>query len=127
MESPDRRFETPEALSHDEVAEILGRALHDRSREPAAVDALVGIALSDGDRGFVEQCCLEVGTRAAAGSPLLGLAGLCLGHVARRFGSLSDEAIALAEALAARARLDTTDVDGRALDGIEDIRRYLRA
>ncbi|MET9878267.1 hypothetical protein ABZZ36_27070 [Actinacidiphila glaucinigra] len=56
----------------------------------------------------------------------MGLAGLCLGHTARRFGQLSDGAVVLAEALAARAELDPSDVDGRALDERDDIRSYLR-
>jgi hypothetical protein len=104
----------------------LDRALADRSHESSAANALVGIALNDDDREFIERCCLELGRRAAAGSPLLGLAALCLGHVARRFRHVSDEAVALAESLATRARLDPSDVDGRALDGIDDIRAYLR-
>lgn len=56
----------------------------------------------------------------------MGLAGLCLGHTARRFGQLSDRAVVLAEALAARAELDPSDVDGRALHERDDIRSYLR-
>jgi hypothetical protein len=87
---------------------------------------LVGIALDGDDREFIERCCLDVGTRAVSGSPLLGLAGLCLGHTTRRFGYLSDEAVGLAEVLAARADADPSDVDGRALDGRDDIRWYLR-
>ena len=118
-------FENPPALPHDLVVEILARALADRSHESAAADALVGIALGDGDREFVEHCCLEVGQRAEVGSPLLGLADLCLGHTARRFGNLSNSARALAETLARRAELDPSDVDGRALDGLDDIRAYL--
>jgi hypothetical protein len=121
-----RTFENPPALPHDVVAEAVERALGDHTQEPSAAVALVGIALNDDDRAFIEHCCMEVGTRAAAGSQLLGLAGLCLGHTARRFGQLSDRAVALAEALATRARLDPSDVDGRALDGLDDIRSYLR-
>jgi len=113
-------------VPHAEVVEILNGALDDRSREHSAADALVGIALNDDDREFIERCCLEVGTRAVPGSPLLGLAGLCLGHAARRFGYLSDQAAGLAEALAARAGADPSDVDARALDGRDDIRWYLR-
>jgi len=120
-----RSFENPPALPHGEVAGILDRALDDRSDEPAAADALIGIALGDEDREFIERCCLKIGTRASAGSPLLGLAGLCLGHAARRFRYLSDEAIALARVLAARAEQDPSDVDGRALDGMGDIRSFL--
>ena len=126
MSHAHRRFENPAALPHDEVVAILNGALNDRLREHAGADALVGIALYDDDREFIERCCLEVGRRAAPGSPLLGLTGLCLGHVARRFGCLSGHAAALAEALAARADADPSDVDGRALDGRDDIRWYLR-
>lgn len=121
-----RRFGNPSALPHEVVLETLERALSDRSQEAAAADALVGTALNEDDRAFVEHCCVEVGTRASAGSPLLGLAGLCLGHTARRFGHLSDHAVALATSLAARAEADPSDVDGRALDGLDDIRGFLR-
>lgn len=120
-----QRFENPPALSHDLVVETLERAFEDRAYEFEAAVALVGIALNGEDRAFVEHWCIEVGTRAVPGSPLLGLAGLCLGHVARRFGYLSDRALALAESLAARAVADLSDVDGRALDGLDDIRGFL--
>ncbi|WP_225860952.1 hypothetical protein [Streptomyces triticiradicis] len=81
--------------------------------------------MNDDDRDFVEHWCMEVGTRAVPGSPLLGLAGLCLGHTARRFGRLSDDALALARSLSARAEADPSDVDGRALDGYDDVRSFL--
>ncbi|MFJ5936933.1 hypothetical protein [Streptomyces sp. NPDC093071] len=119
------RFENPSALPHDVVAETLERALGDRAHEFEAATVLVGSALNDDDREFVERWCVEVGTRAVSGSPLLGLAGLCLGHTARRFGHLSDEALALTKSLAARAEVDPTDVDGRALDGLDDIQSFL--
>jgi hypothetical protein len=104
-------FENPPALPHDIVLDILSRALagdEDQNTQFEAASALVGIALKDDDRAFVERCCLEVGARAEPGSHLLGLAGLCLGHSARRFGTLSGEAIALADSLAARAKRSTT-------------------
>ncbi|MFE3603829.1 hypothetical protein [Streptomyces sp. NPDC059142] len=119
------RFENPPALPHEKVAEFLERALRVPSLEGEAAAVLIGSALNDDDREFVEHWCVQVGTRAVSGSPLLGLAGLCLGHAARRFGCLSDEALALAESLAARAEADPTDVDGRALDGFDDIRSFL--
>jgi hypothetical protein len=118
-------FENPPALPHEVVVEALERALCDRSAEGEAASVLVGSALNDDDREFIEHWCMEVGTRAVPGSPLLGLAGLCLGHTARRFGHLSDEALALAESLAARAGVDPSDVDGRALDGYDDVRSFL--
>ncbi|MFD7022520.1 hypothetical protein [Promicromonospora sukumoe] len=120
-----RVFFNPPALPHDEVAETLERALGDCSYEGEAASALVGSALNDDDYEFVEHWCLQVGTRAVSGSPLLGLAGLCLGHTARRFGHLSAEAVALVHALAARAEADPADVDGRALDGLDDVKDYL--
>jgi hypothetical protein len=118
-------FENPPASPHEVVIEALERALRDRSAEGEAATVLVGNALNDDDQAFVEHWCVEVGTRAAQGSPLLGLAGLCLGHAARRFGSLSDEALTLAESLAARAEADLSDVDGRAVDGYDDVRSFL--
>ncbi|WP_240510011.1 hypothetical protein [Streptomyces malaysiense] len=118
-------FENPSALSHEAVAEVLERALRDRSAEGEAASVLVGTALNDDDQVFVEHWCLEVGTRAVPGSSLLGLAGLCLGHAARRFGRLGDGALALAQSLAARAEADPSDVDGRALDGYDDVRSFL--
>ncbi|MER7483575.1 hypothetical protein ABTX60_39075 [Streptomyces sp. NPDC126510] len=118
-------FENPPALPHEVVVETLERALRDRAAEGEAAGVLVGSALSDDDVEFVEHWCVQVGTRAVPGSPLLGLAGLCLGHTARRFGRLSDEALALVESLAARAEADPSDVDGRAVDGYDDVRDFL--
>jgi hypothetical protein len=118
-------FENPPALPHTVVVETLERALRDRSAEGEAARVLVGTALNDDDADFVEFWCVQVGKRAVPGSPLLGLAGPCLGHVARRFGRLSDEALALAETLAARAEAEPTDVDGRAVDGYDDVRSFL--
>ncbi|MFD8222973.1 hypothetical protein ACFV16_02205 [Streptomyces massasporeus] len=118
-------FENPPALPHEIVVETLERALRDRAAEGEAASALVGSALNDDDAEFVEHWCVQVGTRAVPGSPLLGLAGLCLGHTARRFGRLSDEALALVESLAVRAEADPSDVDGRAIDGYDDARSFL--
>ncbi|MEH0577141.1 hypothetical protein QBA54_22210 [Streptomyces sp. B21-108] len=118
-------FENLPALPHEAVAEALERALYDRLAEGEAASVLVGTALNDDDAEFVEHWCMEVGRRAVPGSPLRGLAGLCLGHTARRFGRLSDEALALAKSLAARAEADPSDVDGRALDGYDDVRSFL--
>ncbi|MGN9793008.1 hypothetical protein ACTMTU_18175 [Streptomyces sp. OZ13] len=105
------------------VVETLERALGDRAHEAEAADALVGTALNDDDRPFVEHWCVQVGTRAVPGSPLL--TGLCLGHTAGRFGHLGDEAVSPARSLAARADADPSDMDGRALEGLDDVRSFL--
>ncbi len=94
--------------------------------EPAAQTALIfPLRMNDDEREFVEHWCMKVGARAAPGSPLLGPAGLSLGHTARRFRRLSDEVLAPAESLAARAEADLSDVDSRALDGYDDNRSFL--
>ncbi|QLY28910.1 hypothetical protein [Nocardia huaxiensis] len=108
------------------MIETLERALRDRTAEEGAATALVGTALNCENPEFIEYWCIQVGSRAASGSPLLGLAGLCLGHTARRFGRLSADALALAESLWARAEADPSDVDGRALDGYDDVRSFLQ-
>jgi hypothetical protein len=117
-------FHNPPALPHSEVVAIVEPALREpsASHESAAADALIGSADEDGD--FVEHWCVQVGTRAA-GSNLLGLAALCLGHTARRFRHLSPEAIASAMSPAARAESDPTSVVAQALDGRDDILDYL--
>lgn len=124
MDSP-LRHHNPPALPHDVVAEVLERALREPAYEEEAATVLVGTALHDGDRDFVEYWCLEVGTRALPGSGLLGLAGLCLGHAARRFGHLGEEALALVASLAERAAADPDDVDFRAGDGYDDVGLFL--
>jgi hypothetical protein len=112
-------------MTHAVVVETLERALHDHVHEAEAATVLVGSTLNDDDGDFVEHWCVQVGTRVVPGSPLLGLAGLCLGHTARRFGRLGDEALALVKSLAMRAEADASDVDGRALDGYDDVRSFL--
>lgn len=120
-----RSFFNPPALPHDVVEEAIERALRDPTDVADAADALVGSALDDDDFAFIQRCCVRVGTSAPAGNELLGLAGLCLGHTARRFKQLSAEAEALVEHLADRAERDPKDVDTRALDGRDDVRCYL--
>jgi hypothetical protein len=79
------------------------------------------MALGADDRAFIERCCFEVAARAEPGCHLLGLADLCPGHAARRFETLSDDAVDLARSLARRAERDPADVDSQALDGLQDI------
>jgi len=115
---------SPPSPGRAAVLDLIRAALADPTQEPAAADALVGIALYDDDQVFAERCCIEVGSQAASGSQMLGLAGLCLGHVARRFRHVSDDARALAESLAARATADPSDVDTRAIDGLDDLHQF---
>jgi hypothetical protein len=81
----------------------------------------VGLALYDDDYEFVEGWCIKLGRRLPSGSPLLGLAGLCIGHLARRFAHVSDEAATLVAELAHRSKADPADVDARAQNGLDDV------
>ncbi|MFD6859319.1 hypothetical protein ACFWCF_18525 [Rhodococcus sp. NPDC060090] len=119
-------FHNPPALSHEVVVETLERALEDRVHEPEAADVMVGTALYDDDREFVEYWCMQVGTRAVSGSPLLGLAGLCLGTLLGGSDNSAMRHLHWHEPLSARAEMNPADVVGRALDGLDDVRSFLR-
>lgn len=120
----DDEVEGASGWTRAEVVALVERAMIDPAAEHEAVRALVGVALHGDDAEFVERCCLLVGERAASGHQLLGLAALCVGHVARRFGRVSGAAVELVEGLAARAEVDPEDVDARALDGRDDVRWF---
>jgi hypothetical protein len=93
-------YEDPPLPSHHEADELLSAALRGEHTEPDANSVLVGLALYDGDRAFVEDWCV----RLAEGAPdqwLRGLACLCIGsHLARRFGVVSDRAASLVRTMA---------------------------
>lgn len=127
---------TPRAFAEaDRVfAELLGRTEVQRgARDPRAEDELeheaadwlVSLALRCDDREYVEAWCLRLGCGLPSGHPMLGLSALCIGHLSRRFGRLSDEARALVEELAERCRRDPSDVDGNAITALEDVDWYV--
>jgi hypothetical protein len=89
--------------------------------ETEATDWLVSLALRCDEREYVEAWCIRLARGLPSGHHMLGLSALCVGHLARRFGCLSEEARTLVEELAGRCRRDSTDVDGRAIDGLEDV------
>ncbi|WP_211590592.1 hypothetical protein [Microbispora sp. H11081] len=116
-----RLFDNPPVEEHDFASTVLEGALYNATPEGEAADVLVGLALHDEDPAFVEGWCMKLGRQLAPGSPLLGLVGLCVGHLARRFGYVSDEAASLALDLANRSKADPSDVDARAVDGLDDV------
>jgi hypothetical protein len=121
VEQEHHLFDNPPGRGHDAASTVLEAALHNVALEGEAADVLVGMALHDEDQAFVEGWCIRLGRRLPSGSPLLGLAGLCLGHLARRFGRVSDEAAMLVVDLANRSKTDPADVDARAQDGLDDV------
>ena len=121
MEQEHGLFDNPPGRGHDAASTVLEAALHNVALEGEAADVLVGLALHDDDQAFVEGWCIKLGKRLAPGSALLGLTGLCIGHLARRFGRVSDEAALLVVDLANRSKSDPADVDARAQDGLDDV------
>jgi hypothetical protein len=117
-------FHNPPAPDHATALTVLAAALSDATIIGEAANVLVGLALYDNDRDFVEARCVALGRQLAPGSPLLGLAGLCIGHLARRFGYVGDGAAVLVVELARRAEADPSDVDGRAINGLDDTRQF---
>ncbi|WP_187406070.1 hypothetical protein [Microbispora triticiradicis] len=116
-----RLFDNPPVEEHDPASTVLEGVLHNAALEGEAADVLVGLALQDENQAFVEGWCIKLGRQLAPGSPLLGLVGLCVGHLARRFGYVSDEAASLVVDLANRSKADPADVDARARDGLDDV------
>jgi hypothetical protein len=114
------RYEQPPLLPHDEASRVLAAALRGGGAAgPDAASVLVGLALSDDDRAFVEAWCVRL-AREAPDLELRAVACLCIGtHLARRFGEVSDEALAVVHERAAAG-------DSQALDAAEDLEIFLR-
>jgi hypothetical protein len=115
------RFENPPALPHDESEGILSRALSQRPAPRDAVNALVGMALGDDDAGFVERWCMRIADEAVDPA-LKGLAALCIGHVARRFGEVTLEAATTVVRLFADA--EVMAANPQPLDALDDLDNF---
>jgi hypothetical protein len=88
------------------------------SNDPAVVSsALVHLALIRDDRAAIESMCWTAASHADQG--VRDTAGLCLGHVGRRFGVVEDRSWELVLRLAADPA-----TDGRPSDALEDLRRF---
>ena len=88
------------------------------SDDPVKVSrALVSVALHDPEREWIEAECLRLARHPDSG--VRGTAGLCLGHVARRFGIIEDESWETARRLC-----DDPAVDNRPCDAVDDMRTF---
>jgi hypothetical protein len=112
------RYEEPPHLSHDEAVSVLQRALTDPNGSYGSA-VIIGLALFDDDRAFVEEWCTTLGL-GAHDPGLRGSAALSAGHLARRFGTLSAATREMVYAVAA-----DEDVDGRKHDAVEDVELFL--
>jgi hypothetical protein len=79
--------------------------------------SLVGHALTGDDRLELESMCRRFAEHSDQG--VRDTAGLCLGHIGRRFGVIEDESWKVVQALAGSAR-----TDGRPADAIDDLRQF---
>jgi hypothetical protein len=112
-------YESPSPVSRGLAEEALTAALAGREHTAEPNVVLVGLALYDSDRAFVEQWCLRV-ARESLDLGLVATASLCLGHLARRFGRLEVESVSLVRQLALRP-----DLDSRAADALDDVTFFL--
>ncbi len=118
------RYEEPPLLGHDVAETALAAALRGEGGEPDAGSVLVGLAMFDEDRAFVERWCVRIASEAPD-RRLRGLAVLCIGtHLARRFGEVGGDAVAVVRELAADPEM--RKADGRVSDAAEDLDRFLR-
>jgi hypothetical protein len=105
------QFENPEPVAREQAISAL-------SGHPSALPRImVAVALNDPDGEWIERFCWR-----AAEHPdpaVRSLAGLCLGHVARRFGSVQPESWVVVRRLC-----DDPSTDGRPLDGLDDMRQF---
>ena len=92
-------FENPEPIGREQALAILGGNDSDR-----IADTLVALALHDPEGEWLEEVCWRMARHPDPS--VRGLAGLCLGHVARRFGALRPHSWEVARALCADPTVD---------------------
>ncbi len=90
------RYEEPPHLTPEQAGPILTAALSATETDEAS-PVLIGLALFDDDRSFVEQWCVRLG-RDARDPWLRGSAALAAAHLAHRFQTLDAEARQMVEA-----------------------------
>jgi hypothetical protein len=112
------RYEKPPHLPHDQADAVLEQALTATETSHASA-VLIGLALYDDDRAFVERWCRRLG-RDAADPALRGSAAVAAADLAKRFGTLAPETEAMVRAVAADPA-----VDGRKRDALADVERFV--
>jgi hypothetical protein len=112
-------YENPPLVSHDVADDALTVALGDGDQALEPNSVLVGLALYDDDRVFVERWCYRV-ARESVDLGFVATAALCLGHLARRFGHLEPRSVMLVRQLVQRP-----DLDSRVLSALDDVTFFL--
>lgn len=108
----ERRYHAPRRRAHAEIEAVFAT-----DNESAVCDALVAAALNDDDRLWIEAWCATLAENPSVN--VRGVAVTCLGHVARRFGTLQTESVQLLRQLRA-----DPDVTGRVEDALDDVAQF---
>lgn len=116
-------YEDPPLLSHAKADAVLSAALRGESADLDPNSVLVGLALYDDDRLYIENWCVRIAD-AAPDQWLRGLACLCIGsHLARRFRVVGEHAAALVRDMANDSAM--VAVNGQVLDALNDLDLFL--
>jgi hypothetical protein len=106
------RYEDPEPVEHGEAVVVFAGDDSDLISR-----TIVGLALHDPDGEWVEDHCWRLAEQADPA--VRGAAGLCLGHIARRFGCIRPQSWSVARRLC-----DDPTTDSRPCDGLDDMRTF---
>lgn len=112
MSPPHLRYEPPEPVDHDEALAIFAGKDCDLISQ-----TIVGLALHDSEGEWVESQCWRLAEHSDPS--VRGTAGLCLGHLARRFGCVRARSWEVVRRLC-----DDPAVDNRPCDGLDDLRVF---
>lgn len=107
-------FAAPQPIIRREAMVALGAG----SPEEIA-DVLVALAFHDDDAAWIEAVCWRMADHADPS--VRGIAGLCLGHVARRFGVVHERSWEVTRVLC-----DDRRVDNRPCDALDDMITFAR-
>src|SRR3712207_2923395 len=113
MPAPRHTFTNPEPLGRPEALAALASDDVDEVQ-----NALVAVALHEEDGRWIEEQCWRLANHPDVG--VRGTAGLCLGHVGRRFGVVDERSWELVRHLC-----DDPEVDNRPCDALTDLETYV--
>jgi hypothetical protein len=92
-------FVDPRLVAHAEADAVLRSAPRDEGSASQAREVLLGLALCDSDRAFVEHWCVRV-AECAPDADLRAVTCLSIGHLARRFRTVGADAATLVRRMA---------------------------
>jgi hypothetical protein len=115
------RYEEPPYLSRDEADRVLSSALDGQATSPDANSVLVGLAMFDADRAFVESWCIASPTWRRIYGLAVSPASVSV-PISRRFGAVSERAAETVHRLAADPQMRS--INPQVLDARDDLLRF---